>query len=388
MTVTLQEIAGRLDADTSSLVDPAVDDIYRELKSYGEIPRADLVASVQVNLNRAIVTLREGVAPVGEQAGEHRETTRQRIDQGVPVEDIIRAYRISLRAIYKRYIEVATETDFPTRETLRGATLLWEVGDWFVGGAAAEYRYRAGSEAVRRSLARAELLRKVLLGQHHDPSTLTRLNDFGIHSEEFYAVMISHLSVSDLSSPRGPLSEILSGTPSLIAQIGQRCIGIVSSEVGLDSENSPVALGPFEPLHNITRSATMAERIWQQARDQPPGVYRLEDFGWRLAVPLETEISRHLVERYLRPIAPETRNGLEMLRTIEGLLEEGNNVRRAAERLNVHQNTLRYRVERYEALTEVSLSDLNVCFELNWALEAYKRAGDRVPFGEFYNPAT
>jgi DNA-binding PucR family transcriptional regulator len=44
-------------------------------------------------------------------------------------------------------------------------------------------------------------------------------------------------------------------------------------------------------------------------------------------------------------------------------------VERSAERLFVHQNTVRYRIARFEELTGVSLRDPGVAFEVWWALE-------------------
>ena len=44
-------------------------------------------------------------------------------------------------------------------------------------------------------------------------------------------------------------------------------------------------------------------------------------------------------------------------------------VERTAERLFVHQNTVRYRLARFEELTGASLRDPKVAFEVWWALE-------------------
>lgn len=387
MTVTIKDVAQGLLINSVQLVDPTVDGIYTELNSYSDVPRSDLVESVQVNLKRAIATLLEGAAPTGEGSGEHRETTRQRIDQGVPIEDIIRAYRLSLRAIHARYIDISTEMALSPREALRGASLLWELGDWFVAGAAAEYRYRAGNEAVRRSLARAELMRELLSKGRRDPSIFARLSDFGIQAENEYAVIISHSHVSGV--PFRMLDRdrlLLSDNTVLMAQIGQRIIGLVPQDWDIRAEKSPVALGPFQSLESISHSAGVAERVWQQVSRSRPGVYRLEHFGWRLAVPLERDISRHLVEKYLLPIAPETRNGAELLRTLIGLLKEDMNIRRAAEHLNVHKNTLRYRLDKYTEVTGIDLSDTDSQFDLAWAVEAYKLSEGEALIGEFYKP--
>jgi DNA-binding PucR family transcriptional regulator len=56
-------------------------------------------------------------------------------------------------------------------------------------------------------------------------------------------------------------------------------------------------------------------------------------------------------------------------------------VGRAAARLHVHPNTLRYRLARVEALTGARFDDPDCVCELWWALAAARRAAadDRTP---------
>ena len=54
----------------------------------------------------------------------------------------------------------------------------------------------------------------------------------------------------------------------------------------------------------------------------------------------------------------------QYIRSLRAYLSDGLNLRRAAERLGVHRNTLAYRMRRIEARFALDLSDMNTCFEL------------------------
>lgn len=60
---------------------------------------------------------------------------------------------------------------------------------------------------------------------------------------------------------------------------------------------------------------------------------------------------------------------------------------RAASRLFVHQNTLRYRIGRFESLTGVSLRDPKVAFEVWWALERSALIGNSDQTREDLEPS-
>ena len=68
----------------------------------------------------------------------------------------------------------------------------------------------------------------------------------------------------------------------------------------------------------------------------------------------------------------------DLLRTLEVYLAEGENGKRASERLFVHPSTLRYRLQKIEKLTGKDLSDSDDRFQLRLALLAtsYLSAGN------------
>jgi DNA-binding PucR family transcriptional regulator len=59
----------------------------------------------------------------------------------------------------------------------------------------------------------------------------------------------------------------------------------------------------------------------------------------------------------------------ELITTLRAYLACGMHVEHTATRLFVHQNTVRYRLARFEQLTGTSLRETQVLFEVWWAVE-------------------
>jgi DNA-binding PucR family transcriptional regulator len=59
----------------------------------------------------------------------------------------------------------------------------------------------------------------------------------------------------------------------------------------------------------------------------------------------------------------------EILQSLRFYLEKSRSIARTAEQLMVHQNTLRYRLEKYQELTGSDLADTETLAEVWWSLE-------------------
>jgi DNA-binding PucR family transcriptional regulator len=76
-----------------------------------------------------------------------------------------------------------------------------------------------------------------------------------------------------------------------------------------------------------------------------------------------------------------------LIASLRAYFECGMHFERAAARLFVHQNTLRYRIGRFEAITGASLREPTVAFEVWWALERYAASADRHSDTDDFDPA-
>jgi DNA-binding PucR family transcriptional regulator len=86
-------------------------------------------------------------------------------------------------------------------------------------------------------------------------------------------------------------------------------------------------------------------------------------------------VGEALTARYVDPLIAEP-SGYELIASLRAYFECEMHFERAAKRLFVHQNTLRYRIARFEAITNASLREPTVAFEVWWALERYAASAD------------
>ncbi|WP_231442165.1 PucR family transcriptional regulator [Brevibacterium zhoupengii] len=373
MSSALSEVALRIREDEDSIADLAASRIYGELATYVGVPRDELLASVRTNARRAVDVLISRQIPSVSENAEHRATTRARIDENVPIEDIIRAYRISLSATHDSFISKASAAGLDPQSTLDGATLLWRLGDWFTAGAATEYRYRAGTEAMRQSFEIGSLVRKLTTESVIDDDTTQQVKKYGVDIDGVYAVAAVPASGHDVEKIIRDVKS--SGSTvraqALVAQIDLRVIAIVARKPTEAVSDVPIAIGPFVPLTQLATSARICEQVWKLARKERSGVHSMESYGWRLAVPDSTDINEFLIHRYISPLRPGTAAGRDILETLRTWLRASSSVRRTAEELNVHENTVRYRLQRFSDLIGGFEYGIDELLGLRWALEAY-----------------
>lgn len=130
-----------------------------------------------------------------------------------------------------------------------------------------------------------------------------------------------------------------------------------------------VGVGPPRPLSALADSFRIATRALLTADSFGlEGIHDLKSLGLRSAIAADRDLGETLSERYFKPLAA-TGSGDEIVASLRVYFAVGMHVERAAERLFVHPNTLRYRLGRFEELAETSLRDPAVAFEVWWALE-------------------
>ncbi|NMN93779.1 PucR family transcriptional regulator [Nocardiaceae bacterium YC2-7] len=96
------------------------------------------------------------------------------------------------------------------------------------------------------------------------------------------------------------------------------------------------------------------------------GAHDLESLGLRAAVAMDSDVSDIIRARYLDPLSGDSAR--ELIATLRAYLACDMHVERTATRLFVHQNTVRYRIARFEELTGANLRETRVVVEVWWAL--------------------
>ena len=147
------------------------------------------------------------------------------------------------------------------------------------------------------------------------------------------------------------------------------CVGGFLSDPPPRDIDALVGVGPPRLLEQLSQSYRSAARaLATMEACGLRGGYDIRALGLRAAVAMDAEVGQALLERYVEPLHAGG-SACELIATLRVYLACGMHVERTATRLFVHQNTVRYRLARFEQLTGASLRETQVLFELWWALE-------------------
>ena len=370
--VTLADIASDLQSEVHELATRAAESIYAELPDYVSIGRDELLSSIHTNVSRGVACLRARQAPLDDGEGEPQRTTRRRMEQGMPIDAIIRAYRLNLTAIHHRFIEVARQRSLDPEETLFGSSLLWEVGDWFMDLAVREYRAHAVTDEVRRSVEKADVLRAFGNPEGDHEAMLRRAEALGLERGQPYRIVMTACESHDPWIRKGESYGATADSPALAASLGSFAVGIVARDPREALVSGSIAAGTVEPLEQIGRSWRAAQRVLAQASVLPGGWLDAATITWHMVVPEERLVHELIADKYLPALAGERHFGRILLESVWTYLESSQSIRQASQRLVVHENTLRHRLQRFEQLTGAELADLHTVVELAWLQEAMR----------------
>ncbi|WP_172812128.1 MULTISPECIES: CdaR family transcriptional regulator [Dietzia] len=352
-----------------TMIGPTIERVRQELESYRATADTELEDSVRRNLRLSVQTLRKREVPSPGDIWEAETATLQRLQAGLPIEDILAGFRVSMTGILDRAVVLAEECGLPERDIVWMTGLLWKLSDAFSARAAVAYRTHGLEVALAERRRRDSWLHDLLTGSlsaaqidqgavmYHLPRDMT-----------YRAFCTSAHPVHELEAIR---SRLASDREELILPSEGRLIGLLR-EAPTDFPLGTLALGPPRALSEAMKSFTVAEDVLAAAEGTiESGVVTVDSLGWRMAVsriPATLEVLR---ERYLEPL--DVSGALKELipEALEAYLAHGRSIPKAAESLYIHVNTLRYRLSRFEEVTGCSLESTDTIVEL--ALLLYRK---------------
>ncbi len=366
-----EAVIARLDRDIDRLTPMTISQVLRDLDSYAAVEPAALEVSVRRNLTIAVRALRANRPPAASELAEAEQTTRERFAQGIPVEEIIRAFRVSIGLIQERFVETCFEEGVPADATLSGSRLLWAVGDAFTTRVITAYHAFDLDSALQDAQRRTDYVRAMLRGQLNVAESAGDLATYRLDPDAAYAAIrcLAEPQTAERTRRAVEAGGSLPNRSALVAVDAGECIGIVAKRPAEDAAHV-IGLGPFVPLREIAESFRIASRACDVAEQLGRrGVFGIEDLTWRLAAADHPDVTGFLVQRYLAPLREGGEFGTVLEETLRAYLAHGMNIARTAEALVTHTNTLRYRLRRFTELTGLSLESAEVLVELMWALE-------------------
>jgi DNA-binding PucR family transcriptional regulator len=97
-------------------------------------------------------------------------------------------------------------------------------------------------------------------------------------------------------------------------------------------------------------------------------VFGFGDLSLHPAIATDTDIGDVMTTRYINPVLKLT-GGETVLATVERYLGNDRNIDITAKDLDVHPNTVRQRLDRFEEATGRSLRETETVVEVWWALQ-------------------
>lgn len=374
------DVLARLAADVPTLITRTEHQV-RELSTYDALSDAELAQAIRRNVDDAVTTLQADAIPSHDQLAELAEkVVRRRVEQGIPVEDMMRTYRVSLAVINERFIELAVEADVSSRESLRCSRLLWSLSDAFMTCVAQEYQRLSVESALLDDQAKADLVQGLLFGTGNHPEMVRACETRGLDpSVPFHAIRARVTEPAALPAVCRELQRSGGhhGGAAIVSPFRGDAIGLTSRPPHAIAA-VVVALGPPVPLAELAASFTSASRVLDAAALLDfTGVVSVADVSWRVAAINDTEVSRLLHARYIAPLRERGAFGEQLLQSVRHFLACDRNVAAAAEAMFLHKNTLRYRLRKFEEIASASLEATDVIVELAWALAVDAAAGHR-----------
>ncbi len=343
------------------------------LPSYRHVSDEALRASAFRNSASARQTLTARRLPSDKELHEAAVAAAERADQGVYVQDVLTAYRLSIHQIREFLTEAATTAGCSPAVTLEMVQLLWAMAD-AVGVRLATVHRDAEIEIARHGeRQRTEFLRGLVFGSVA-PAEIRRLGPAYHLTPD-----LRYVALRGRPTPGHTAEELVRAIGAASRAVGHHAfVDVLEGDVVGVAPRAPtladcpgiVGVGPPADLTAVEPSFATASRVLEVAeRFREPGVYRLEDLSLRVAVAAEDELGEVLVRRYLRPLEKLGGRAEAVLGTVAAFIEHGLSVKATAEALDVHQNTVRYRLGRFEELTGASLERPIIAFEVWWAMQ-------------------
>ncbi|WP_448642124.1 PucR family transcriptional regulator [Geodermatophilus sp. URMC 63] len=386
----------RLDEMTDRMVEILVETepAYREALTGGD---PCMRTTLRRNLEVGVRGLASDVPAAYHQS--HAEGARAvgslRAAQGIPLEAVLRAYRLGGQITWEALIALSRREDrHDDALLLEVAGSLWRTNDRGCSAAAEGYRAEERRRSGLGAAERQRLLDGLLDGRGGDPAFVrTAGEQLALPLGGRLVVVVAPAGEEEpapLAEPGAVLYK--RGVRSVWGTRAQAQVGVVALGTRRPPEllgwlgllaAGPVGVSPVvEGAADVAGAYRLAETA---ARTLPPGAARVVTIDDRLPEALlsnSPEIGSRLVDRTLGRLLELPGDEREvLLETLSAFLDADGSPTRAADLLYCHRNTVMHRLRRIESVTGRKLSDPRV--RLLWQLAllgtGHHDAGSRRP---------
>jgi PucR C-terminal helix-turn-helix domain len=364
-------LVAEIDAEMDVLVDQIGDRIREEIPDFRRLPAETLARAIRGNVGRALTALRDLRPPTDAELEQAAEIGRERAEQGLTVDAVLHAYRVSVTAVWSRFGELARERGADVTTVLAFSETLWVWADAVMDIVGAAHR-EVELEQAREEQQRRDAFLLALLTGTLDAAELRRdSGTFGLDADREFLPFRAR----GAGAQSHRVAVALAGDDGLVMSLDRDLAGI-ATRLPASLPGIVVGVGPAARLEALPAAFAMASRALQTAvAFGQEGAFSLADLSIRPAIVADEVLGDAFAARYLEPLAGLGRLGTELEETLRTWFDQGMRVDDTARALHVHPNTLRHRLRRFEETTGTTLRDPRHLVELWWALERRRLAG-------------
>jgi PucR C-terminal helix-turn-helix domain/GGDEF-like domain len=389
-----REVATALLPELPSIGDGTASYIEAAMPELAELGVVDLVrASCHANASVLLDALMRGV-PLDAIAPsvEVLQTTRALVRSGVSHDSVIRGYQTGIIYWCARWAQAVeghcTHASLKVPTVSHGTTFLLAWLQLITDRLTAEYRDEAERLARERSLARTVDVQQVLEDDAVDVGTMSARLGYDLGGRHLALVLERHPDAHDapLESTARAIATAITPARPLVVRIGVDtawCWVPVSEASELPAADAGVLVGQGRPasgpkgFRQTHREACDALRVAKIAGHCGGTLTRYDDVDLASLCSVDTVACRAFVVDELGPLAADTARARRLRDTLQAFFEANSNFRATAARLGLHHNTVRYRIDRAEALLGRAPGARRLHLELALHLAARLNAGAR-----------
>src|SRR3954465_10306258 len=349
--LVLGTLVAQIEHELDAVVERICDRIREDIPDFRRLPRATLAEAVHGNVSRALAALRELREPTADELERAAAVGRERAEQGLTVDAVLHAYRISITAVWSRFGELARAEGADVASVLAFSETLWHWGDAVMDVVAAAHREVELEQAREEQQRRDAFVFAVLSGTLGSDELRRASATFGLDPEREYVPFRA----------RGRLK------PDGMSIALDHDVAGLTTATPTPPPGVTVGFAAPARLDSLPAGFAHASRALQTALAfGQTGAFSLADLSIRPAILADEALGDAFAERHLAPIRGL---GMELEDTLRTYLDLGMRIDETARALHVHANTLRHRLRRFEQATGANLRDPRVVVELWWALE-------------------
>lgn len=367
--------------ELASLADEIVDEIRSTVPEYARPLTGLYGKSIRAGVRQAIGLFVDQIAdPTASAHGcheLHRKLAQHEMQEGRSLDALQAAHRLGARVAWRRIMQVGTRSGLSSLVMSQLADALFAFMDELASVALEGYLEAKACTAGALEIWRRRLL-TLILEEPPAPARaiaeLAQLTGWVVPADAAPVAVSPPPAAGPGARPgmldRDILAEIDGAEPHLLVPGGVTPARLAMVRAALPDIRFSV--GPLVPLDSVADSLRWARKALALAEDGvlPPGqVTFCEDHLTTVLVHSDERLVAQLESRLLAPLDGLTVKQRErMLETLRVWLEAQGSVLDTADRLQVHPQTVRYRMRQLEAAFDGKLDDPDARFELELVL--------------------